>query len=204
MAETKTAPTKTAATKKAAPERQENRVGDAAVRARTGKGWDEWIAILDAEGAQSLGHKEIVAIVDRHLPGNDGWWPQMVTVGYEQARGLRVKHQKPEGFEISRSKTIQAPAARLYAAWTEPALLAQWFGQETAAAVTMRKCTPDKSARLLWSDGHTTVEALFYPKGEQRTQVALQHSKLASAEQADDMKAYWGEKLDILKSLLEE
>ena len=32
-------------------ERRENGVGDAAVRARTGKGWDKWLAVLDADGA---------------------------------------------------------------------------------------------------------------------------------------------------------
>jgi hypothetical protein len=29
-------------------ERHVNSVGDAAVRARTGKGWEEWLGVLDA------------------------------------------------------------------------------------------------------------------------------------------------------------
>jgi hypothetical protein len=36
-----------------AVERRENGVGDAAVRARTGKGWDEWLAVLDADAPVS-------------------------------------------------------------------------------------------------------------------------------------------------------
>jgi len=186
-----------------AAERRENGVSDAAVRARTGKGWDEWLAALDADGARNLGHKEIVELVGRHLPAEDGWWQQMVTVGYEQARGLRAKHQKPEGFQISRSKTVAVPISRLYAAFAEPSIQVVWLGQDVAEAITPRTCHVDKSARLLWTDGRTIVDALFYEKGEGRSQVALQHSKLASADEAAAMKAYWGERLDALKALLE-
>ena len=186
-----------------AVERRENGVSDAAVRARTGRGWDEWLAALDADGAQDLGHKEIVELVGRHLPAVDGGWQQMVTVGYEQARGLRAKHQKPEGFQISRSKTVAVPISRLYAAFTDPSMQVAWLGHDVAETITPRTCHVDKSARLLWTDGRTTVDALFYEKGEGRSQVALQHSKLASADEAAAMKAYWGERLDALKALLE-
>src|SRR5688500_291329 len=167
-----------------AVERRENGVGDAAVRARTGKGWDEWLEILDADGARDLGHREIVDLVGRHLPAEDGWWQQMVTVGYEQARGLRAKRQKPEGFQISRSKTVAVPIARLYAAFIEPASQAEWLGQDVVAMIVPRTCHLDKSARLLWTDGRTTVDALFYEKGAGKSQVALQHSKLANADEA--------------------
>jgi hypothetical protein len=184
-------------------ERRVHGVGDAAVRARTGKGWDAWLAVLDADGARDLGHREIVELVGRHLPAEDGWWQQLVTVAYEQARGLRAKHQKPDGFQISRSKTVAVPIARLYAAFTDPAAQAAWLGQEAVAAITPRTCHLDKSARLLWTDGRTTVDALFYEKGADKSQVALQHSKLADADEAAAMKAYWGERLDALKALLE-
>ena len=56
---------------------------------------------------------------------------------------------------------------------------------------------------MLRADGRTTVEALFYEKGRGRGQVSLQHSKLADADEAAAMKAYWGERLDALKALLE-
>lgn len=34
-----------------APEAQLSKVSDAAIRERTGRGWDEWFALLDARGA---------------------------------------------------------------------------------------------------------------------------------------------------------
>lgn len=66
---------------------------DAAVAAKTGKSWAQWFAVLDAAGANKMSHKEIVAYLrDNHDIGS--WWQQMVTVGYEQARGLREKHAR--------------------------------------------------------------------------------------------------------------
>lgn len=179
--------------------RHEAKVGDAAVQARTGRTWAEWFAILDAAGARALNHRQIVALVGEHHP-DDGWWQQMVTVTYEQARGLRAKHEKPEGFQISRSKTVSVPLSTLYAAWADPVLRNRWLGDEP---IVVRTCAPDKSFRALWSDGRTTIAVLFYAKGAGRGQLALQHSKLASAEDAAAMQAAWGERLDRLKTLLE-
>ena len=34
---------------------------DAALRKATGRGWDEWIEVLTAAGAEHWSHKEIVA-----------------------------------------------------------------------------------------------------------------------------------------------
>ena len=67
-----------------------------AVRAKTGKGWAEWFAVLDQAGAAKWPHKEIASFLHEQECGD--WWSQMVAVGYEQARGLRVKHQTADGF----------------------------------------------------------------------------------------------------------
>lgn len=63
------------------------KISDEAVSARTGKTWGEWCKILDKARAKAMEHKEIVAILSKRYPKLGGWWTQMVTVGYEQARG---------------------------------------------------------------------------------------------------------------------
>src|SRR5436190_23296914 len=88
-------------------------ISSEAVRARTCKAWEEWIALLDAENAQTLPHKEIAALLSDQY-GVLPWWCQMVTVGYEQARGLRAVHQSVDGYSASASKTINAPLSVLY------------------------------------------------------------------------------------------
>src|SRR5687768_2359813 len=67
------------------------KVSDDAVAKSTGKTWDQWFKLLDKAGCAKMNHKEIVAVVAKHFDGP--WWGQMVTVGYEQARGLRELNQ---------------------------------------------------------------------------------------------------------------
>ena len=174
-------------------------IRDAAVQAKTGKTWPEWFALMDAEGCAGMTHKAIA----EHLYNNHGvpgWWCQNVTVAYEQARGLREKFQKCDGrFSASASKTIGVPVSEVFGAWTDDALRKQWLG----ADITIRKATPHKSVRVTWEDGKTSVEVNLVDKGGTRSQVAVEHSKLANAEEVLEKKAYWGERLNELKTLLE-
>lgn len=176
------------------------RMSEAAVQARTGKTWPEWFAILDLAGAQQLDHKGIVAYLHQHHPGLGGWWGQMVTVTYEQERGLREKHQTPTGYQVSVSKTLEVPVSALYQAWQDDAARGRWLPEAT---LIIRKATPDKSLRIGWSDGTTSVDVNLYHKGEGRTQVTVQHSKLRDADEAAEKKAYWADALDRLKHVLE-
>src|SRR5438445_12519365 len=111
-----------------------NGIGSDAVRARTGKTWDEWFKILDAAGAAKMSHRQIVAVLSNRYDVGP-WWQQMVTVGYEKERGLRRDHQKPDGYEISRSKTIAAPLAELFAAWQDGKRRGRWLKD----AITVRR-----------------------------------------------------------------
>jgi len=187
-----------AAAKKTSSKRQ-LRVGDEAVQKATGKTWAQWFALLDKAGARTMSHKEIVS----HLHGKVGvpaWWSQMVTVGYEQERGLRVEHERPDGFSISVSKTVAAGVDRLFEAFHERKVCRRWLED---SAFTVRKATPGKSLRITWIDGATSVEVNLYPKGDSKGQVSVQHSKLADAAEAQRMKAYWSAALMRLKEHLE-
>ncbi len=173
-------------------------IGDAAVKTKTGKTWQEWFAVLDKAGAKKMNHTELAAYLYKELK-LPGWWNQMVAVGYEQARGLREKHQKPTGHEISSSKTIAVPVSKLFKAWQDERSRRQWLG----SAIVLRKATPSKSMRITWSDGKTSVDVNFYPKGKAKSQVAVQHGKLPDAKAAAQMKAHWDKTLDRLKDILE-
>src|SRR5947209_8445545 len=101
---------------------------DEAVLKATGKDWKSWFGILDKAGANTLTHREIVAILAKsHDVGS--WWRQMVTVEYERARGLRVKHETAQGFSITASKTMHVPVAKLYKAWATPAARRAWLDE---------------------------------------------------------------------------
>jgi uncharacterized protein YndB with AHSA1/START domain len=174
-------------------------IGDAALQAKTGKTWNEWLACLDAAGARELDHKGIVAILDQQF-GVPGWWCQMVTVGYEQARGRREKHQKVDGYTANVSRTIGVPVGTLYAAWADATMRRRWLQD---ADCVVRKANPDKSLRITWIDGKTSVDVYLTARGAERSQVAVQHTKLQDRDEVARLKAYWAEQLDHLVRLLQ-
>jgi hypothetical protein len=174
------------------------RMSDAAVKAKTGKDWKQWFAILDRAGAKKMSHKEIVKYLNTEYAVGP-WWQQMVTVTYEQQRGLRDKHEKPEGYEISVSRTVSAPLADLYKAFANPKHRGRWLEDNDLA---VRKATTNKSMRINWKDGTTSLDILFYAKGEDKSQVVVQHNKLPNATAAAKMKTYWGKALDRLKEIV--
>ena len=175
-------------------------IGSSAVEAKTGKGWADWLKRLDAAGCKEMNHKEIVAVVSKRYPRLGGWWVQMVTVGYEQAHGLREKHQKPTGYEIGVSKTVGVSVSKLYSAWKDARTRRLWLPGEK---VTIRKANANKSMRITWSDGETDLDVNFYSKGRGKAQVAIQHGKLKNAKDAAKRKAYCGKRLADLKAHLE-
>lgn len=176
--------------------RAAKRMSDVAVQAKTGKTWPEWFALLDAAGATSMTHPQIVAYLREQ--GVGAWWQQAVTVAYEQERGLRARHQMADGYQIGGNKTIAVPVGAVFDAWGDETIRAQWLPDP----LTIRKATPDRSLRITWSDG-TSVDVMLTPKGEAKTQISLQHNKLRDAAQAEAMKAYWSAALTRLKALLE-
>jgi uncharacterized protein YndB with AHSA1/START domain len=173
-------------------------ISDGAVKSATSKDWATWFQILDAAGAQTMSHKAIVAcLVEEHQVGP--WWQQMIAVTYEQARGLREKHEKPSGYQINRSKTYPAPPGVVYSAWKDEDQRARWLSDPK---FTIRTESLNKSLRITWIDGFTSLDVNFYGKGPGKCQVTVQHSKLVDADQAEAMKVYWGEALERLGPFL--
>lgn len=177
---------------------QPRRVGDAAVLASTGKSWGEWLALLDSLGGTAFSHKELVAHIAQQGGASD-WWQQMVAVRYEQERGLRETYQTAGGYQAGASRTFSVPVMELYAAWADPSLRGEWLPEP----ITVRKATASRSMRITWPDG-TNVDVNFIAKDEGRSQLSLQHSKLADSESVARVKAYWASALDRLRALLPE
>jgi hypothetical protein len=176
-----------------------SRVGNEALKEKTAKTWAEWFSLLDKDGANKLNHQAIVALLmDKHKLGQ--WWGQMVAVGYEQERGLRAPHQKPNGFEITASKTINVPIGMAFMMFEDAKMRKRWM-RDTPFEI--RKSTSNKRLLVNWPDA-TNVVIDFLEKGANKTQVVVQQSKLPSARSAEKQKAYWGQQLDQLKTTVEK
>jgi uncharacterized protein YndB with AHSA1/START domain len=182
-----------------APEAQLSKVSDAAIRERTGRGWDAWFALLDARGATGHTHTEITRWLGAEHKV-DSWSMQAIAVGYEQERGLRAPGQGADGFfSASASKTVAVPVDRLYEAFTDASLRARWLSSDLEATTTV----PAKTFRAVWDGGSTRIAAGFTAKGADKAQVALLHEKLPDAAAVAKLKAFWRERFDALKTLLE-
>jgi hypothetical protein len=157
-----------------------SRIGDEAVKAKTGKDWKQWFSLLDKAGVKDKSHKEVAEYLDG--AGVPGWWAQMITVAYEQERGLRAVHQRADGYSASASRTFAVPLGILYGHWADEKLRKKWLDEK----ILVRKATEDKSMRITWPDG-TSVEANFYARGDKKSMLAVQQDKLAKA--ADVVRA---------------
>lgn len=176
-------------------------ISDDAIRRGTGKGWDEWFAVLDAWGGPEQSHSEIARYLqDGH--GVEGWWAQGVTVGYERARGIRTRYQHPDGYSVSASKTYLVAVERLFAAFVDDALRDCWL---QAGALRLRTCQQRRSARfdvLLPDAAGTRIEVYFTAKSEGKSSAALQHSKLPNADAIEPWRAFWKAHLERLAARL--
>ncbi|AMB59119.1 DUF4287 domain-containing protein [Microterricola viridarii] len=156
-------------------------VSDDALAAATGKTWAEWFAILDAEGAAAWKHSAIARWLDAHYPLG-GWWAQGVTVGYEQARGIRLPGQRQDGsFEASVSKTL--PLEQLPALDAVVAALAEELGAPASESRAAKYVT----AR--WAMPVGSLLATIAPSKGGKSSAGLTWQRLGGAEDVAPAKA---------------
>jgi uncharacterized protein YndB with AHSA1/START domain len=172
-------------------------MSDEAVKAKTGRAWDQWFKRLDKDGAQCMVHTAIAELLsEKHGVGD--WWAQMVAVEYERARGLRAVNQKSDGFSVSVSRTITASTAVLFDATHDGVKRRRWFPK---GRFTITSATPRKSVRIKSDDG-TRVEIAFYEKLGGKAQVTIQHNKLSNAAAVESARAQWKTALDNLRNVI--
>lgn len=171
---------------------------DETIRRNTGRGWDEWVALVDAGPGRDAGHAAIARwLVQEH--GLGGWWAQTVTVGYERITGLRLPGQMADGtFTANRSKALDASVEELRELVLDdesrrelfPGMVATLRSRPTAKALRVRldDAGGDPLGSVLFS---------FEPSGA-RTRLVVTHEKLPTAASVTVWKDFWGDWLDSL------
>lgn len=172
-------------------------MSDDAVRKQTGRGWAEWVKILDSAGSAEKPHRAIADYLSSL--GTPDWWSQMVTVGYERIRGLRDIGQRHGGlYEASKSRTFPVSVAKLYKAFADVRTRARWL---PGVSFKVRTAHPNKTMRLSWEDD-TLVQLYFTSKGGRKSQVAVQHQKLPEKAAIERTRQFWSARFDALSELL--
>ena len=169
-------------------------------RPTTGHDRAFWFAELDAWGAAGRPYREIADWLTTEQ-GLSAWWAQKLIVEYEEARGLRDRGARRDGtFSAGASRTVAAPVEEVFEAFTDASAREGWLPDVN---VEVHATQPGKVVRLDWPDG-TRVQAQFDAKGAERTTVAVEHQRLRDAALVPTMRTYWQERLEALRTLLEE
>jgi hypothetical protein len=185
----------------AEPAKQRSIITDKVVVERTGKTMVEWFEILDEKGAKRLNSQGICALI-QSIDGLKplGEWNQgLLSTSYQWDRGLRARGEKADGFEISVSRTVAVPVGELYRSFVDHSIRAEWL----SAPITVTTTTENRSARAVWGDGTTRLSIDFYPKGDAKSQIVVQHLKILDGERAAELKEFWAAALNKLKGILE-
>ncbi|WP_084076896.1 hypothetical protein [Demequina sp. NBRC 110057] len=169
----------------------EPETSDDTLREATGRGWDEWVAIIDAGPARGLGHTQIADWVKAETDIVSWWWAQNVTVGYERITGLRLPGQMKDGtFTVSRSRSLQSADASL--TYEDQALLEASLPQ---ARITRTSKAGVKTPRFTLADaasaaplGQVTFTVDPTTKGQRLT---VTHEKLPGLGACEPWKAFW-------------
>jgi len=159
---------------------------DEAVKKATGKIWNEWFKILDKEKAYQLNHTEMARFVNTKLKVKP-WWSQMVANTYEQYKGLRKKYSTTQGYQVGASKTILKPVSVLFK---------QWKSMKLPVIVTTER--ENKIIRGKVTKDDSRFDVAFTAKSADKTQVAVQQTKLKNPAAVKQAKLYWSKILDEL------
>lgn len=176
-------------------------VPDDRIRERTGRGWEEWFDTIDSWDAETMSHTEIARKVAAELGLHPlAWNVQAVTTSFERARGRKEVGERDDGFAATVTRTIAAPAARLFDAFVHPAARSTWLNTDRLA---VRTATRPRSARFDWGDDGSRVHVTVDSKGDDKATISIEHRRLPDARTMDEMKAMWRSSLDQLKHQLE-
>jgi hypothetical protein len=165
-------------------------MNDEAVLRATGKDWKAWFAILDKAGAKTMPHKDIAQLVyKKYLPKNP-WWSQMVTVQYEQARGLRKKNQNASGFLVAVHKTMPISPKEFLKRWQK--VLAS---KKVAAKKLERVPSKTKRPMLRYKASVGGLVVLFEKRGD-GTRAMVEAIRLPNKTAVERERAFWRKVLD--------
>ncbi|NDK30669.1 DUF4287 domain-containing protein [Nesterenkonia haasae] len=174
-------------------------MSDATTRAKTGRGWNEWVALIDAGPGREAGHATIAAwIGDEH--GIDAWWAQTVTVGYERIAGLRLPGQMPDGtFSVSRSKSVVMEWTELRSLLSDPVARSVLLPEMMS---TERSKPGVKAPKFLISDPQTATELgvvqFRADPAKSGSRLVVTHEKIPGLQTAEAWKEFWASWLQDL------
>ena len=199
--------------------KSEHPVTNEAAKAATGKTLDQWFTELDKADGLKLGRREINNQLNQQKL--DPWWCSTIAVEYEKHHDVRKKDGLFEGYFVCATKTIAAPPADVFKAWSTGAELSKWFGGGAKVDLkdggafenkdgdkgTFLRVRENKDIRMTFENSElsapTQVDVQFQDKGKGKTGLLVNHTRIQTRAEADGLRASWAQALDQLKTTCE-
>ena len=193
-------------------------ITDTTCKEATGKSLKEWFKELDKIDGLKIGRRAAT----QHIYGikADSWWPTTIYVEYERHHDVTKKDGLAEGYTICATKTIKTPVDKVYRAWTDAKKFTEIFGDDPKQDVkeggaltckagtkaTFTRVRPNKDLRFTWehkgSSAPITIDVQFQDnKGN--CLMNVMPSRVQTREEADGLRAAWGDALTKLKAICE-
>ncbi|AHZ83978.1 SRPBCC domain-containing protein [Bdellovibrio bacteriovorus] len=197
-----------------------NKVTAVSVEKHTGKNWDQWIKILNDQGAKNLSHKEIVALLGKKAFKMKEWWRQIVTSGYEVHIGRRQEGRNQKG-ELSATvtRTFYISAEKLWkllesaegqAAWLKPLSRFKFkpknvFETEDGFFGEIRTMREGERLRMSWQDPEwhkpTIVQIYVMGRDENKSMLAFMHDGIKDTRSKAAIRDRWNEAVEALSAM---
>jgi hypothetical protein len=154
-------------------------ISDARLASGTGRSSEQWFALLDGADATRLSHTQIARLlVDEHEVPD--WWAQSITVRYEQARGMRLPGQQPDGtFSVGVSRSLRGEPLELLDLGVE-----RFAGFAGSAPEATSRSAAHPTAR--WQlEGGVRLQLMVSPGTGGKCSVSLTQSRLRLPERVE-------------------
>lgn len=193
-------------------------VTEAECKKATGKGLKKWFKELDEFDALTKGRRPSTQFIIAQ--DVDAWWATTIYVEYEAFHDVKKKDGLAEGYSICVTKSIAAPVAKVYEAWTDPTHFAQMFGESGTQAIqeggkisckggckgTFTRIRPEKDLRFTWEHKGCTAPMqvdVQFQDNKGKCLMNVMTSRIQSRPEADGLRNAWTLALGRLKAICE-
>lgn len=186
-----------------------SKITDESVKKGTGRGWQEWIAVIDKAGGRVWSHQDIVAFLKQKHKLKP-WWQQMVTTSYEIAIGRREEGQNQRGFySAAASRTFPISKSQLWKlvnsregldVWLRPVnnfkiRPGQKFETSDEYFGEVRTMKAGERVRLRWQEVEwekpTVVNIFLGGRDRDKSILAISHDDLPDTRLRNRMRSHW-------------
>lgn len=167
-------------------------ISDARLGSGTGRSAADWFALLDRADAARLSHERIARLlIDDHEVAP--WWAQVITVRYEQGRGLPSPGLQPDGsYAVAVGRSLRGEPLELL-----ELLVDRLAGYVEGVQATVVRSATRPSAEWTLSNGDVLTVAVS-PSTGGKCSVAVTQARLRLPERVQPVREGLAQALGVM------